>query len=353
MSDIDNIRRSVNLADTARAFGVDLQADGHEFEGLCPFHSERTPSFTVFPGKDRVWRFHCFGCGAAGDVIDFVEKIKGVGTAEAILILNGDRQGGCNVAPAQIQARDSYSGIIRLDPVAELAPNKKLVLYNPKREHTGNITPSMVFPYRRADGSVIGYVLRHDLPDGKKETPMVQWARLENGTECWCRLPFDKPRPLYGLDRIGSGQVFIVEGEKCADAFWKLRNKAVVSWVGGTYGIKHTDWSPLAGRDVIIWPDFDEPGYQTAGNIADIIKVAAKQVRFIDPGKGLHSERDDIGILPSAAGEWYIRLGGGYTWFVNEDRSAGVFALIDNVLTPIVCAHEDQDAPLVMPKVDA
>jgi len=294
VSDIDRIRRDVSLSATAQAFGVQIQANGHEFEACCPLHSESTPSFTIFTGKDGAQRFHCFGCGEGGDVIDFVQKIQGVTTAEAINILSGNARRGVNIAPARIEPRDIYAGIARLDPVAELAPNRKMILYNPKREQTGNITPSAVYPYRRLDGSIYGYVLRHDLPDGGKETPMVCWARLPDGRECWCRLPFEKPRLLYGLERIGAGQVFVVEGEKCADALWNLRQLPVVTWAGGTHGVGHADWSPLKGRDVVIWPDFDVPGYSTAERVGEILSAIAKRVRFIDVGKGFSSARDDF-----------------------------------------------------------
>lgn len=52
---------------------VSLRKGGREFKGLCPFHAEKTPSFTVNPEK-QVW--HCFGCGMGGDVITFVEAIE-------------------------------------------------------------------------------------------------------------------------------------------------------------------------------------------------------------------------------------------------------------------------------------
>lgn len=292
--DIDRIRRECPLPQVAQSFGVELEQDGHEFVACCPFHSEDTPSFTMFVGSDGVWRSHCFGCGERGDVIDFVKKLKGVPTAEAIKILGGSTVAGRNI-PQTIRARaNPYDSIVPLEPVSELAPGRKVLLYNPKREQNGNITPSSVYPYRRRDGSLIGYVLRHDLRDGGKETPMVQWARLPDGTETWCRLPFEKPRPLYGLDRLGKGQVLIVEGEKCADAMWGLRGKPVVSWPGGTYGANHTDWSPLNGRDVIVWPDFDVPGYSTAKRVGDALSGIASRVRFIDFGKELRHARDDF-----------------------------------------------------------
>lgn len=270
-SDIELLRRKVSLARTAEAYGVGLREDGDEFVALCPFHAEDTPSFTIFTGKDHVERFQCFGCGAHGDVFDFVQGIKGVDLPEAIGILGGAKAGP-NIKPRKVEARDIYAGITPLAPKGEIAAGRRLTLYNPKRAGTdmewGAFAPSMVFPYRRQDGSLIGYVLRHELPGGRKETPMVMWVRLADGKECWSRFPFPKPRLLYRLDKLRDGQVIVVEGEKCCDALAARSGRNVVTWPGGTYGVSHTDWSPLAGRSVVIWPDADAPGVKTAEEIA-------------------------------------------------------------------------------------
>lgn len=275
--DIEDIRRNVSLSQTAAQFGVKLQRDGQEFVACCPFHAEDTPSFTIFTGsKDGVERFHCFGCGEKGDVLDFTQGIKGVDLREAISILGGEATGRPNVQPRKVEARDVYEGIVPLDPPASpIEKGKRVRLYNPKRRGSerewGSFAPSMVFPYRRLDGSLIGYVLRHDMQGGK-ETPMVMFTRLPDGTETWCRFSFPKPRPLYGLDQLGDArQVIVVEGEKCRDALARATGRTVLSWPGGTQGVKHCDWSPLAGRNVVIWPDADEPGIATADEIAGIV----------------------------------------------------------------------------------
>ncbi|MSX01589.1 MAG: hypothetical protein F2813_00335 [Actinobacteria bacterium] len=286
--DIAEVRRSADLVAVARSLGVDLRQDGAEFVGCCPLHSEKTPSFTIFQGRtDGVWRWKCFGCDEGGDVIDLVEKVQGIGTGEAIRFLAGDRPAGPNVRREALPPpADPYAGIEILPPPAELVAGRRVDLYNPKRSKNGAITPAAAYPYKSADGSVFGYVLRHDLPDGGKETPMVCWVRLPDGRECWARMPFPRPRALYGLDRLGlKGQVLVVEGEKCADALWLLRGRPVVSWAGGTHGATHADWSALAGRDVIVWPDADRPGYETAARVADLLAGIAQRVRFLDPMK--------------------------------------------------------------------
>ncbi|MBR5767941.1 MAG: DNA primase, partial [Clostridia bacterium] len=60
---------------------VDLKRAGRNMTGLCPFHSEKTPSFTVFTGTSS---FYCFGCGAAGDVISFIMRIENLEYADAV-----------------------------------------------------------------------------------------------------------------------------------------------------------------------------------------------------------------------------------------------------------------------------
>ncbi|MBX5020445.1 CHC2 zinc finger domain-containing protein [Rhizobium lentis] len=285
-TDVERLRRDVSLSSTVAHYGYKLSRNGDEFETCCPFHAEDTPSFTIFVGKDNVERFHCFGCGEQGDVLDFVQKVKGANLPEAIRILDGRDNSKPNIQPRQIQARDAYEGIAPIAPPENpIQAGARIRLYNPKRKGTrwewGAFAPSMVFPYRRLDGSLFGYVLRHELSDGGKETPMVMFVCLPDGTETWCRFPFPKPRPLYGVESIGDRQVLVVEGEKCRDKLRRTSGRTVASWAGGTQGVKHADWTPLASRDVIIWPDFDGPGLAAALEIAAILAGLGARVRFV------------------------------------------------------------------------
>ena len=83
MIDIHAIRRDNPLPDVAGNV-VALKPSRTEWLGCCPFHAERTPSFTIFAGGER---FHCFGCGASGDVLDFVQRSYGVTLPEAARLL--------------------------------------------------------------------------------------------------------------------------------------------------------------------------------------------------------------------------------------------------------------------------
>lgn len=80
---IDDIKSNNDIVDIISQYVI-LKRSGRNFLGLCPFHKEKTPSFSVSADKQI---FHCFGCGIGGDVISFICKIDNVNYKEAIEIL--------------------------------------------------------------------------------------------------------------------------------------------------------------------------------------------------------------------------------------------------------------------------
>lgn len=77
---IEEIRARNDVVDLIGSY-VNLKRAGSNYSGLCPFHNEKTPSFTVFPATQS---FYCFGCGAGGDVITFTMRSENMDYAEAI-----------------------------------------------------------------------------------------------------------------------------------------------------------------------------------------------------------------------------------------------------------------------------
>ncbi|WP_416335330.1 DNA primase [Anaerococcus sp. DFU013_CI05] len=77
---IDEIRASSNIVDIIGEY-VDLKRAGSSYKGLCPFHNEKTPSFTVDEKKQL---FHCFGCGVGGDVVSFIMQKEGLSYPESL-----------------------------------------------------------------------------------------------------------------------------------------------------------------------------------------------------------------------------------------------------------------------------
>src|SRR3990172_663620 len=81
---IERIKASNELSAVVAERGIEGRRKGRHLVASCPFHEERTASFTITPGKGL---YHCFGCGAAGDVIGFVTKHDRVSFREAVDVL--------------------------------------------------------------------------------------------------------------------------------------------------------------------------------------------------------------------------------------------------------------------------
>ena len=85
---LEELRSRVDIESVISPY-VNLRRRGKNLVGLCPFHNEKTPSFTVYPENDS---FYCFGCGVGGDVITFVRRIENLDYLEAVKML-ADRAG--------------------------------------------------------------------------------------------------------------------------------------------------------------------------------------------------------------------------------------------------------------------
>lgn len=85
---LERVKQAADIVEVVSAH-TDLRRQGSRWVGLCPFHEERTPSFSV-DAQEKL--YHCFGCGVGGDTIKFVEEKEGLGFAEAVELL-ADRYG--------------------------------------------------------------------------------------------------------------------------------------------------------------------------------------------------------------------------------------------------------------------
>src|SRR3989338_294105 len=85
---VDDIKSRLSIEDVVSQY-VQLKKNGRNFKGLCPFHSEKTPSFIVSPEKQIC---HCFGCNKGGDIFVFIQELEGISFVEALEVL-ADRAG--------------------------------------------------------------------------------------------------------------------------------------------------------------------------------------------------------------------------------------------------------------------
>jgi putative DNA primase/helicase len=275
--DTDELLSQVDIVDVIGRYGVELKKSGSEYKALCPFHSENTPSFTVVP--DRQF-YQCFGCDAKGDAIDFVRHHQGLefrDAAEQIRLIAGGEMPmiADGHQPAQSEPKQQPPKVWQDSPDPDNTPppatmGKKI----DDKWHDFQVVAS--WPYRDRTGALLGYVNRIEPEPGKKETlPTTHQVNTETGETKWRRTSLAKPRSLYGaeyLDANPKAQILFIEGEKATDAARRLlapifpKHIIPMTWPGGGKAVKHADWSIVAGREAIGWPDIDNKHIPQTGD---------------------------------------------------------------------------------------
>ena len=260
---VERVKEASDVVEVISAY-TELRRSGTRFTGLCPFHDERSPSFSVNPQEKL---YHCFGCGVGGDVIKFVEEKEGLAFPDAVEAL-ADRYGveiereaedpraeelrrkRARLSELLERTASFYSSFLRDSPQAERARKylagrglgadvlaafgvgcapgtwdtvlvrgqqagysveeieaAGLVLRSQKgRGHYDRFRSRIIFPIRDARGRVQGFGARALLPDQKPKYVNSPEGEL-----------YSKRRTLYGIERarpqiVKSGRALVVEG---------------------------------------------------------------------------------------------------------------------------------------------
>ncbi len=112
---INNLKENVDIVDLVSDY-IELKKSGNRYKGLCPFHSEQTPSFFVNPDNSF---YHCFGCGAGGDTISFVMEIENLTFVESVKMLA--ERSGMELPDLSDQQRQQYKEREQLFTLNKLA----------------------------------------------------------------------------------------------------------------------------------------------------------------------------------------------------------------------------------------
>ena len=188
-----------------------------------------------------------------------------------------------------------------------------------------------VYSYFKANGDLAFTVERIDKPDGSKEIR----PRLLSGKSQW----YPAPRPLYRLPELierKDAPVLIVEGEKTVGAAEMIfRDHIVITTSGGSSHHEKSNYEPLQGRNVVIWPDADEPGMKYADNVArHATKAGAESVRIVQLPEGKLREGWDLADNPPVGLNVRELLDGALPWTDSEAETA----------KPIEVEHKDAEA---------
>jgi hypothetical protein len=236
---------------------VELKRDGSgRWKGCCPFHNEKTASFTVF--NDGGWK--CFGCGRHGSVFDYVMERDRVEFAEAVRLI--ERQHGFSSTEPKRMVNVRKGGNDNNADHREIwEPMTPPPVSAP--EAPAKTIGCTSYEYVGADSHLLFYQRRFENADGKKSFAQLTYGFL-NGVAGWYPRGPAQPFPLYRLDRITSAGadswVLVVEGEKACHAAERLfPDYVVTTWLNGANSVSLTDWTPLDRfKTVIWWPDADK-----------------------------------------------------------------------------------------------
>jgi putative DNA primase/helicase len=294
---------------------------GREYVALNPTRSDsQAGSFSVNLDTG-VWKDFATGDNG-GDLVALVAYLEGVKQGEAaqrlavFLGMAYDKQGKNQPAtvaqnkPANTQAsispkKPATDGFLCVMPVPQDAPL-------PPATHSRHGKPSIRYTYLSAAGKVNFYHDRFEpKADGERKqfSPLTYWVNVSNGKSEWRYKAPPNKRPLYGLLGLNATtrpDVWIAEGEKATDALaGLLPGAAVLSWQGGAQAVSKADFGPLADRDVIVWPDNDEPGIQAGNDVQRALLAAgAKSVQVLDVSL-LNQYLDQLGYKLSRGDDAY------------------------------------------------
>ncbi len=301
------------MTDPVQRILTALRSHGHEPRKAgagwcckCPAHDDRNPSLSIHAGDDGRALVNCH----AGCTVDAVCGAIGLRPAD---LFPDDPSRGNGRAPktrrrgdgdetTRKPARGGGSVTVAGDATGgRTFPTARDAVAELERRHGPRST---TWTYHDAGGDPVGLVVRWNTPTGKDVRPV---SKTPAG---WSIGGMPTPRPLYGLPDLlatpAGSRVFIVEGEKAADAARAVGLVATTSPHGSKSAAK-ADWSPVAGREVVILPDHDEAGERYADDVARLAAAASAKsvrvVRLVELWAGMPEGGDMADLLEHRGGD--------------------------------------------------
>ena len=323
--DIQELKARHPLGDKVEAAGVALRGKGRVRQGVCPFHEEAEGSFTVYADTEK---FYCFGCGAGGDVLDFVGRMEGLTLPEAIKRLGGDGQGPVAAAPSLPKAaalapvvppRDPalltaavrfYAGHLRRSPVARAyLASRGIVLDTALRLGLGYAGGNGLRGYldslgfdpnrQRASGLFLergaerfaGMITVPDMVSGR-----MRWL-TGRAVDAQAKPRFQAvpgPKPVLGLASLGPAPEFVVLTEGVFDylalAGWNYPACAAL----GTQGMDKVAAALRGCPRVFLAFDNDDAGREAAESLRELL---GRRAAVVNLPRGL-SDVGELAKLP-------------------------------------------------------
>ncbi|TVY00547.1 DNA primase [Cohnella terricola] len=327
---IDEVLRRHEISDTVGKY-VHLTKNGKYLKGLCPFHSEKTPSFTVTPEKQI---FHCYGCGKGGNVIKFIMEMEGESFPEAVKTLAEEagipvtwssasaeepspfQREKRNILEAHEYSAKLYHYLLQNLEIAKSAKEYLLarglgdalieqfgIGYAPPRWDTlaqaldrkgydasEMETGGLLSKRQDAEGVVDRFRDRIMFPiqDAKGQTIAFAGRLLSDGQPKYLNSPetalFSKSRTLYRLHEARSairktGQVVLFEGYMDVIKAWSAGVHNGVATMGTALTNEHAALLRRFADEVILCYDGDDAGQAAAHKSIPLLETAGFRVR--------------------------------------------------------------------------
>jgi DNA primase len=357
MSEIDEIKARLDIVDVIGSY-VQLQKAGRSYKAVCPFHSERTPSFFVSPERQS---WHCFGaCGEGGDVFSFVMKKEGLEFREALSLLaeragvplperrraeedaERERLRQANEAAAQYYHRlllDSQEGRRARQYLEERGLDRGTLQdfqlgfastgwenllrhlrdrgYHQEELLTAGLLTSgergprdlfherIMFPITDMRGRVVGFGGRSLPSEGQEESQPKYLNTAQT-------VLFDKGSLLYGLDKAKEdirreGSAVIVEGYMDAIAAHQHGYTNVVASMGTALTERQVRLLKRFARDVVLALDADTAGQEATLRAVEYQEILGGDIRVVilppglDPDQAIRSQPESwLALLAGA-----------------------------------------------------
>jgi DNA primase len=329
-STLQDIKDRIDIVDLISDY-VSLKKAGQNWKGLCPFHAEKTPSFTVSPAKQI---YHCFGCGNGGDIFTFLINSESLSFPEALKILAKRAGVELKAAPGDTLKAGEKETLFKMHNDAavffhqHLQKNSRAMGYLSKRGIEGDIQKSFSLGYAlHSWNALLNYLIRKGYkPDMIKKAGLAtqgskgvydtfrdrvmfpiydlkgdviafggrsidgQEPKYLNSPET---LIFNKRRILYGLDRAKDsikkeGYALFMEGylDVITAHIYGFTNS--VAPLGTAITQEHGKLIKRFVEDVILVFDSDAAGIKAAKNAASILLESGLNVKVL-----LFPEKED------------------------------------------------------------
>ena len=289
------------LISTVIGASVGLRKFGREFRACCPFHADKTPSFYV---NDEKGFYHCFGCGAHGDAIDFLVETAGVGVREAAEMIAGASYPVIQHRPAVLEPEpDRSPEAEKIWTAAIPADGTVAAKYLANRGLDGPVPPCIRFA-RLGIGrhpimpTLVALVVG---PNGAP-TGIQRTFLSEDGSKA--KLPDNKVKFSLGKVKGGAircspadGEVALTEGLEDALSFQRM--SGVPTWAAAGAGMMPSMSLPDSIRAVIIAADADDAGERSARMAGKAFAEQGRCARIVRPQaphKDFNAELMAIGL---------------------------------------------------------